>query len=608
MKEIQKWLWMGVGLIISGLVLFFLTSTFSASSTMLNEEPLKEVALPPPAEKNRRSLDRIRYILTSEQHTIGYAYVLIDDSYKNPPQSLELHFVSRVGKEPMVLSFFEEQMIKDDKTTEALYSGKVSVQAAQRKEDLFQYQWTLNSSHSKVAGFQSDVIRNLLLGSPFFLENVKGDKISTWSKESAHLFYRPQSQVNVPSTVVTFLGDVRAVPVKDADYAVDGVLNRAVLNLGNDLPAITVQRADDKVFDLALTSLKKKYIPLAWLSSPSTLKNDLLRLHRNSDQCLHESRELELKVSRRLPELPYLAHRKLLNLQKMCRNLAASLDHHHSRKENPELVFPQIAKIVQNISQQDKREIPTTFLQHPGFTVLQDLEQSMFWPKAAMEVLTATVRELQSLIDLEEVQKERVSLRVYAKDLDLRSVIKGNLRLKSEQSPIKVVAPSWKAAAEWQVISGVDYAKGVKDNLFEKVCSQNDGNAVLDWTKGEEALVVRSKVWHGPLDDNVKSLVSRRFALDVLGSGYCQNIFIRVLPTQLNAFDSEMRTFEREVLQTQSTFQFSNGSVKKMRLIPGTYEFVASSVVSGSVVGKEVIEVSKSRNRRKIESLRIVLR
>jgi len=50
-----------------------------------------------------------------------------------------------------------------------------------------------------------------------------------------------------------------------------------------------------------------------------------------------------------------------------------------------------------------------------------------------------------------------------------------------------------------------------------------------------------------------------------------------------------LESFRRDILQTEMEFQISVGSTRSLRLVPGKYDLVISSLVNGSILGKREI-------------------
>jgi hypothetical protein len=139
----------------------------------------------------------------------------------------------------------------------------------------------------------------------------------------------------------------------------------------------------------------------------------------------------------------------------------------------------------------------------------------------------------------------------------------------------------------FEFINGQAFAKGDFQTL-SPVCETYRGRIGLDLGNSSNGLF-SSAIVRGVWDESTRVQLIRQFARRASANPACRDIVLRAPGELTVAAKSELESFRKDILQTEMEFQISVGSNRSLRLVPGSYELVISSLVNGSILGKREI-------------------
>ncbi|NBW81517.1 hypothetical protein EBR21_07155 [bacterium] len=408
-------------------------------------------------------------------------------------------------------------------------------------------------------------------------------------------------------------------------YATDGVADELSLPWFGGTTLQFVRDTAEMIESLP-SQMSQTPLELAWFSNPSTIQDDLRTLQGIALNAVQFSKNSEKLIRKEFPQLPYLFHRKLFNFAKLSERLAFELSMGQARKLSSEQTLMQIGWVVRNRLAEDHRELPRSLVNSPELEVLADDAKKWQWAKIITNMLTQTSEELSQVLAIEDSQKVNVSVKMGARNLARGSVVKGMLRsgrllmrhqvesagnqpLKPSSyvalptalvQPLKVAmnqtsqqSPALKATAKqtsvppFEFVNGQSFAKGDFPTL-SPLCESYQGRIGLDLGSSHNELF-SSSIVRGVWDESTRVQLIRQFARRASANPACREIVLRAPGDLTTAAQSELESFRRDILQTEMEFQISVGSNRTVRLVPGSYELVISSLVNGSILGKREI-------------------
>lgn len=535
------------------------------------------------------------YKVSVQDVTIGTATVSISDKDDLYPKNFELKIVNRVGVSPVLSTFsFETKREKKKFTLSAMTQAQNQTSALLHRVDTWStsgdYLKQENSKDARTLASTTDTS----LGKP---------KEIFWSPETSLLFYKPSSANIIKKVFLPFSEVVKPFSELNAKYDNDGFLNSALIPWKNSAPLEFTRLTMTELTNVR-QQLAKGIVDLNWFSDNEGVRGDLSQLKQQASRCSEQASKLTDQINRKLPEIPYLLHRKLYNLSQACHEILESLGSSESSKEKALL---SLGKSVQIFASEDRRELPDSLSQNWDWKVLRDDTKKWQWPKLISHLLAQSMSELEQAISIEETQKTALSIRVNVEKLGPRAVVKGilkprNLTLKTHVEPAtdkgmlatSLIQLPKLPVGRFDYLNGQAFARGAFLDL-EAVCDFFDGRIGIDLGNSSPE-IFRSDIVHGVWDNDTRVQVASEFIRRAAASTDCRQVFIRT-PLEIEPFvQTLVQNFKSEVLQTESSFQFSNGGIRKLRLIPGTYDFVASSLVNGQILGREELVVKPDKH------------
>ncbi|MBM3382603.1 MAG: hypothetical protein FJY29_09215 [Betaproteobacteria bacterium] len=390
--------------------------------------------------------------------------------------------------------------------------------------------------------------------------------------------------------------------------------------------SLEFKRENEEKIQTVTTEMPQNMLELSWFSTPVTIQDDLKALQTVAANGIQFSRTSEKMVRKEFPQLPYLFHRKLFNFNALCERIAFELQTAQVRRFQPEQALTQVGWVIRSILAEDHRELPRSLVNSPELEILADDSKKWQWARIISHMLTQTNEELRQVLEIEDSQKVNVAVRMNSRSLARGSVVKGMLRsgalhmhhqvesagnqqLSTSSlvtlpmnfiKPVKVAlnqsaqaTPNLKATAPQSVlpafefINGQAFAKGDFQTL-SPVCETYRGRVGLDLGNSKNELF-SSSIVRGVWDESTRVQLIRQFARRASVNPACRDIVLRAPGDLTVAAKSELESFRKDILQTEMEFQISVGSNRSLRLVPGSYELVISSLVNGSILGKREI-------------------
>ncbi|MFZ9519565.1 MAG: hypothetical protein ACO3A4_03730 [Silvanigrellaceae bacterium] len=440
-------------------------------------------------------------------------------------------------------------------------------------------------------------------------------------------FYAFKKTDNSSDPVI--LNPLNGLAISTADlsvkYATDGVADELNLPWFGGTSLQFVRDSADMIESLP-SQMSQTPLELAWFSNPATIQDDLRTLQSIAIRAVQFSKSSEKLIRKDFPQLPYLFHRKLFNFAKLSDRITFELAMGQSRRLSAEQVLMQIGWVVRNSLAEDHRELPRSLVNSPELEVLADDAKKWQWAKIISNMLSQTSEELSQVLAIEDSQKVNVSVKMGAKSMARGSVVKGMLRsgrllmrhqvesagnqplkpsshvslptvltqpLKvalnqtSQQSPVLKTTAKQTSIPPFEFVNGQSFAKGDFQTL-SPLCESYQGRIGLDLGNSPNDLF-SSTIVRGVWDESTRVQLIRQFARRASANPACREIVLRAPGELTTAAQSELESFRRDILQTEMEFQISVGSNRTVRLVPGSYELVISSLVNGSILGKREI-------------------
>ncbi len=551
---------------------------------------------------------------------IGSAVIARSSAEKSQDVAFSLKMTHRLGYAPLLstISFSGHQENGN------LTKGKQSFSIRHFDSAIFQdeAEWAKDSSDALklVKGQPENHLQSLGLRSA----QSKARPTSTEKVRFFLPFFEPSKDAN--KTEQMFLNPLSGKPLAFSDltvkFAPDGVAEELQIPWFGSLSLNFIRDTEDNIEKLP-SQMPQTPLELAWFSTSSSIQDDLKNLHAMAIAGSSFSRSSEKQIRKEFPQLPYLFHRKLFNFNKLCERLSAELTSGISKKRSPEQTLIQLGWIVRNTMSEDHRELPRSLVNSPELEVLSDDGKKWQWAKIIANMLNQTQEELSQVLAIEDSQKVNVAVRMAARSMARGSVVKGMLRsgrlvMKHQvesagtqslyptsllQVPSKMLNPvdvamnnssaKLQAASQqtskspFEFINGQAFAKGQFPNL-SPLCENFNGRVGLDLGNSRNELF-SSSIVRGVWDESTRVQLIRQFARRASANSSCRDIVLRAPGELTTAAKSELESFRRDILQTEMEFQISVGSNRTVRLVPGTYELVLSSLVNGNILGKREI-------------------
>jgi hypothetical protein len=552
---------------------------------------------------------------------IGSAVIGRSGSDKSQDVSLSLKMIHRLGYAPLLstISFSGRQ------ENGALIAGKQNFSIRHYESPIFEdvAEWSTDSSDNLklIQGQPENHLQSLGLRTA----NSRAKQTENSKNRYILPFFEPPKTSDKTEPLVLNPLSGKSLTLKDLSvkYSPDGLAEELRIPWFDSLSLQFVRDTQDNIEKLP-SQIPQTPLELAWFSTPSSIQDDLKNLHGTVLAGNSFSRNSEKQIRKEFPQLPYLFHRKLFNFNKLCERLSAELSSGFVKKKTPEQTLIQIGWIVRNIMSEDHRELPRSLVNSPELEVLSDDSKKWQWTKIISNMLSQTQEELSQVLAIEDSQKVNVAVRMAARNMARGSVVKGMLRsgrliMKHQVesagtqalyttslvqvptnllNPIGVAmnsgsaaklqaAPQSSAKLPFEFINGQAFAKGRFPNL-SPLCENFNGRVGLDLGHSRNDLF-SSSIVRGVWDESTRVQLIRQFARRASANSSCRDIVLRAPGDLTTAAKSELESFRRDILQTEMEFQISVGSNRTVRLVPGSYELVLSSLVNGNILGKREI-------------------
>lgn len=564
------------------------------------------------------------YRLMMQGTYLGSAVIGRSSGESSQDFSLELKISHRLGYAPLLSNIKFSGHSENGLITVAKQSISVRHLESVVFED--ESEWAKDSNDAlKVSKGNPE---NHLLRLGLRSANSGKTKLSTNDKNTRFIlpFFDPKKLTL--SSEPNLLNPLTGLPVAandvSAKFAADGVADELKIPWFGGLSLQFIRDTEDGIEKLP-SLMSQTPLELAWFSTVSTIQDDLRNLQGIALSGIQFARNSEKLIRKDFPQLPYLFHRKLFNFSKLCERLSTELSAATSRKLSPEQMLVQIGWVMRNILAEDHRELPRSLVNSPELEVLADDAKKWQWAKIITNMLNQTSEELSQVLAIEDSQKVNVAVRMSARNLARGSVVKGMLRSgrlmmrhqvesagtndlntsslvrvpthmlnplrvalnQSPQSPNLQATAQQSTTGAFEFVNGQAFAKGEFPSL-SPLCESYRGRVGLDLGNSRNELF-SSAIVRGVWDESTRVQLIRQFARRASANPACRDIVLRAPGELTTAAKSELESFRRDILQTEMEFQISVGSNRTVRLVPGSYELVISSLVNGSILGKREI-------------------
>jgi len=564
------------------------------------------------------------YRIIMQGINIGSAVVARTSGQKSQDVFFELKISHRLGYAPLLSNI----KFKGHSESGVLTSGKQNISVRHLEATIFEDEAEWNKDSNEILKLTKGQPEGHLarLG---LKPNPGKTKISPTERNIRHAlpFFDPKknsAEVD-PVALNPLSGQTLSFTDISAKYAPDGTAEELMLPWFGGQSLKFIKDTEDGIEKLP-SQMSQTPLELAWFSTPATIHDDLKSLHGIALSGLQFSRASEKQIRKEFPQLPYLFHRKLFNFSKLCEKLSAELSLGLSKKLSAEQTLIQLGWVVRNTLSEDHRELPRSLVNSPELEVLSDDAKKWQWAKIISNMLTQTNEELSQVLAIEDSQKVNVAVRMSARNLARGSVVKGMVRsgrlmmrhqvesagtqslyttslvrLPSDLiNPVKVAMNNTTGGAEtlkatagqssasaFEFVNGQAFARGEFPTL-SPLCESFRGRIGLDLGNSRNDLF-SSSIVRGVWDESTRVQLIRQFARRASANTACRDIVLRAPSELTTAAKSELESFRRDILQTEMEFQISVGSNRTVRLVPGSYELVISSLVNGSILGKREI-------------------
>ncbi|MEY4066118.1 MAG: hypothetical protein RIR26_2326 [Pseudomonadota bacterium] len=567
--------------------------------------------------------ENVFYKLSIQGIPVGTAVVSSRSAGPQTEFFSEIKLGHRLGYAPLITGLRMTAKTSEDSIQSAQQFYSVQHQNAFVMED--EVQWTL----------EQDVLKQTK-GNPFnYLSRIglkpansrKPNKAGENSKNIHFAFF--EDAKNKGAADIQVLNPLNGKLFSRAETAVkfagDGFADSLKLPWFDGI-SLEFTRDTEEAIQKLPSQMSQAMLELEWFSTPESIQDDLRGLQTIAVNGVNFARSSEKIVRKTFPQLPYLFHRKLFNFSKLCDRISYELNIAQSRRTPPEQLLSQIGWLLRNTLSEDHRELPRSLVNSPELEILADDAKKWQWARIISNMLKQTNDELRQVLAIEDSQKVNVAVKMNARHLARGSVVKGMLRsgalnvhhqIESAGTqplsttslvslplnfvqPMKVAlnqslqnTPNLKATAAQSVlppfefINGQAFAKGDFQSL-SPLCETFRGRVGLDLGNSKNDLFASSVV-RGVWDESTRVQLIRQFARQASANSSCRDIVLRAPGDLTTAAKSELESFRRDILQTEMEFQISVGSNRSLRLVPGKYDLVISSLVNGSILGKREI-------------------
>jgi hypothetical protein len=433
-------------------------------------------------------------------------------------------------------------------------------------------------------------LASLLLAEPV----VPQDEPVAWGKNSSFFLFRPTVAKKEKLTLVSPFGlKVFSLAELNAQFDKDGFAKSVSLPFSKDM-ALDFKRVDAKEIRAVAEQATRLPIDLQWFSSSETIRGDLLALRQKSDACIGSDEKSERDLKRSNPNLPYLLHRKLVNLSNLCRLLNGTLSKAQQEGWPPEKTLARLADDARSLEKEARRELPVAFSMTPEWSVLGRPELKWQYPRVLRFLMVRAQNEVDSLLAIEQERKVDVIMSVRAVKQEMRAVLRGSLKVKDASFRVRLERirdEEQLGNATGSKVSGLDFAQGlVSVQKLSETCASGGGEISFDLLDAQPRLV-RSEFVRGVWDAANRVVMIPDFLQAVAAIPNCRRVAVYVRTSMAKDASAALEHFLRDVLQVENEMQISNGREKRIRLIPGTYELSLRSFVSGAQIGKQDFSV-----------------
>lgn len=547
---------------------------------------------------------------------------------ENPgPNSFEMKLIHRIGFASLV-SKIEGQW--DTGTPESRFLQKVSLSTQHDTITEHQAEWNLlDGTATQTQG--SPTTLAALVSVPIDAKDKKAI-VTSDSALTLPFFSPPHGPSHKEIRIFSpFTGEIFSAEGIQAKFDADGFLNSAAIPWYGGLSLEFKRYTRDELLKVVDDYIQNP-VELAWFSGASRFQADLKQLTDDAENCQQFAADAENLVKRKLPQVPYLVHRKIYNFRMLCASLGSVLRSPIGRS-TPENALQGLIRSTRLALTEDTREQPRAFVQSPEINVLKDESRRWQWVKIVSHLLRQTHEELSQLLAIEQAQKSNVAIRVTLDKLTHGSVVKGllrsnNLALKQDVEVAvdgRMKATSWtslpaallkpikhqghsqsaeplKVADTFELLNGQAFARADLTALG-LICEHFNGRVGIDLGDAPNT-ILSSSVSRGVWDQLTRVQLIREFARRSASHPSCRQVTFRVPGHLQLAALAEISAFKKDNLQTESEFQISNGSYKRMRLVPGSYNLVLSSLVTGAVLSRKEIIIPEGKDNGLMVSIR----
>lgn len=605
---------------LSMAVVLFLVSCTQSPITRWFSSALAEEEKLPSLEINLPSMRyEAHYAVYTRDVLVGTAIAQQKDLYEPGPLKFEMKLANRIGSSPVAIILDNEL---DSSSGEKKYMGKLQLLGREGPVLNSLVTWKKSDKSLVLSGGDTSYLKSL-----FYEKEKVTTPVSSqvWDENSSLLFFKPRkiSEKNIkmffPHTGESFGAD----EIK-AKFDEDGFIKTAFVPWAGGM-VFEFRRVTENEQQSNLEKMKHNFLDLAWFTVPKNESEDLKDLRETANNVYTKTRSLEVQINKETPDVPYILHRRVYNLSRFAKKTSYCL----SSLVDTDKVLSCLEKNSLFILAEHKEELPQALVNTPELEVLKDPTKKWQWPKLIGYLLNKAVRETEQIVVLEKVQKVGVSIRVTLDKMARRSVVKAKLqprtiavKLQFERAPEdnmdenswtslpllitqSRLASSGKVPAAgnievadktFRLINGQAFAQGKFGDL-KSVCAAFQGRVGIDLGDAPQA-VFRSDMVRGIWDTATRLDLAREFSRRAVASPGCLNISIQGPKKLEERISAELDTFRKSILQVETSFQVSNGSGKKIRLVPGTYELTLSSLLTGDIFAKRDIDVPDGKDAR----------
>ena len=567
------------------------------------------------------------YLVSVQGVPLGTAAAAQNELDAIGPAQFEMRLLHRVGHATLVTSYAGKLNTSKDETS---YSTSISIAENEKEIGAEKLLWNVSGTNLQLKNGNPARLPALL---GLALDGRSTNQNMVWNAQSSTLFFKRVSLPPAQAMIFSpFTGETLTDDALGAKYESDGFLKSASVPWYGGI-RLDFERVTQANLAIKADRMSRAPSELAWFSTEGKLRDDFRQLGDGAESCLRFAVDAERMVKREFPQLPYLVHRKLFNVRNLCELVSYELKRGNSSAA-PFAALDKLMKPVRVMLTEDRRELPRAFVSSPEIDVLNDDTRRWQWAKIISHLIRKTHEEMSEILAIEQSQKANVIMKITIDKLTRGSIAKGTLRLQSsvltqvvELANDKKMKPqSWtripdslsktiklalapganseklstpSSKVPFELLNGQAFASGEVTSL-ETICEQYQGRVGLD-LGNSEGRIFSSNVVRGVWDQASRLELVREFARRATANPACKSLVVHVPSELYSAAGAELDVFRKDILQTESEFQITNGSSRRIRLAPGTYEMVLSSLVNGNVLGKRLIVIPEGK-----ENLQVV--